>query len=93
MQTCPCGAALTPIEGEAFCGPNGELCQVVVCHAGHRFGVARVREHGPCPSCGHRWQETVRGGDPERIAAAPTDSPQAASTHDLAVQLGLGGCV
>lgn len=92
-QNGPCGARLAPIEGHVFSGPNGELCQAWQCNAGHAFGVPRTRSHGPCPNCGHAWSEVVRG-NPDRIAVAPSELPVGnGGMNELAVQLGLGGCV
>lgn len=91
MHQCPtCHAPGTPLEGAHSVGPNGELLRHHVCNNGHTYGVPVQRGHGPCPSCGHRWVETVRGSDPDRVAAAPA-TVEASDIHSLAAQLGLGG--
>lgn len=100
MHQCPitdpygraCGAAATPIEGDRFATPDGHLAQAWTCAAGHSFGVPLVRQYGPCPNCHHRWAEPIRGGDPDKVVAAPIEV-SGNDLNSIAGQIGLGGCM
>lgn len=100
MHQCPCanqfgqacGAPCVTIEGDRSVNDRGELMQHWRCQAGHYFGVPIVRQHGPCPNCNHRWTEPVRGGDPDKITAAPIEV-SGNDLNSIAGQIGLGGCM
>jgi len=93
-MNCPyCGSAATAIEGMVHV-IEGERVQEFLCDGGHRFGLKHMAKRGPCPSCGHVWAETARGGtDPDREPLTAPEAVYGSNLSQIADQAGLGGCM